>query len=64
QVHLIQELALARPLGLALESALTHAHLLHAVNVSHRAKGAEVVQTFPSRPLKNPPPAPASAATI
>lgn len=31
-----------------LESALALAHLLHAVTVSHRAPGAEVVQTLPS----------------
>ena len=49
QVHLVEELALARPLGLALESALTQAQLLHDITVSHRAMGAEVVQTF----LKN-----------
>jgi len=49
QVHLVQELALARPLGLALESALAQAQLFHAVTVSHRAMGAEVVQTFPRK---------------
>ena len=46
EVHLVEELALARPLGLALESALTQAQLLHDITVSHRAMGAEVVQTF------------------
>ena len=46
QVHLVQELALASPLGLALESALAQAHLLHVVTVSHRAMAAGVLQTF------------------
>jgi hypothetical protein len=43
QVHLIEELALAPPLGLALESALAQAHLLHAGNVPYAAAGAEIV---------------------
>jgi len=34
QVHLVEELALARPLRLALVSALAQAHLFHAVNVA------------------------------
>ncbi|MDZ4099913.1 MAG: hypothetical protein U1E13_14635, partial [Methylophilaceae bacterium] len=34
QVHLIKELALARPLGLALESAIAQAHLFHGVNIA------------------------------
>lgn len=45
-VYLVKELALARPLGLVLEAARAQAHLLHVVNVSHQAMGAEVVQTF------------------
>ena len=53
QVHLVQELALASPLGLALESAPTQAQLLHGVTVSHRAMAAGVLQTFPSS--KTPP---------
>ena len=48
QVHLVQELALARPLGLALESAFAQAQLLHAFTVSHRGSGAGVLQTFPN----------------
>lgn len=48
EVHLVQEFALARPLGLTLESALAQAHLFHAFTVSHRPTGAGVVQTFPS----------------
>ena len=47
QVHLVEELALARALGLALVSALAQAHLLHVGNVSHHAGGGRVVQTFP-----------------
>lgn len=38
EVHLIEELALARSFGLALESVLAQAHLLHAGNVSHQAR--------------------------
>ena len=33
-VHFVQELALARPLGLAFESALAQAHLFHDFNVA------------------------------
>lgn len=46
QVHLIEELALARPLRLALVPALAKAHLFHVVNVSHHIDNAGVVQTF------------------
>jgi hypothetical protein len=35
QVHLIEELPLARPLGLELESGRTKAHLFHADTVSY-----------------------------
>ena len=34
EVHLVEELALARPLGLALESALAQAHLFHGFNTA------------------------------
>jgi hypothetical protein len=34
QIHLVEELALARPLGLALVSALVQANLFHCVNVA------------------------------
>ena len=47
-VLLVQELALANSLGLALESAPTQAHLLHVVTVSHRAMAAGVLQNFPN----------------
>jgi hypothetical protein len=47
QIHLVQEFALARPLGLALEFALAQAQLFHEVTVSHRSLGTGVVQTFP-----------------
>lgn len=46
QVHLIEELALARPLRLALVTALAQAHLRHGGNVSHHARAAKVVQNF------------------
>ena len=48
QVHLVEELSLARPLRLAPVSTLAKAHLFHVANVSHHAGTAEVVQTFPS----------------
>lgn len=34
QVHLVEELALARPLGLALETTLAQAHLFHGFNIA------------------------------
>ena len=48
QVHLIEELALARPLGLALEAGRAKAHLFHADTVSHLPVNDGVVQTFPN----------------
>jgi hypothetical protein len=47
QVHLVKKLALARPLGLAFESTLAQAYVLHACNVSHPAGHAEVLQNLP-----------------
>jgi hypothetical protein len=53
QVHLVEELALARSLGLAFKSSGAQAHLLHAVTVSHSGLHAEVLQTIPSNPIRN-----------
>ena len=47
KVHLAQELALARPLGLAFESALTVVHLLHDVTSCYWAISNAVLQAFP-----------------
>jgi hypothetical protein len=48
QIHLVEELALACPLGLAFESGIAEAHLLHVRTVSHLVADPEVLQTFPS----------------
>jgi hypothetical protein len=47
QVHLVEELALARSLGLAFKSSGAQAHLLHADTVSHSGLHAEVFADHP-----------------
>ena len=47
QVHLVKKVAFTRQRGLAFESTLAQAHVLHACNVSHPAGNAEVLQNLP-----------------
>jgi hypothetical protein len=47
-LHLVKKLALAGSPGLALQSRGAQAHLFQVATVSHQARSAEVVQTFPS----------------